>query len=89
LVGLGTCLRAAGIIDSMSVAAAGGSADLSLRAGSSLRLLARVDAWAEEALRYVATHDRFLVADLPGLADEDRILLCAKLVEAGVLAAVA
>jgi hypothetical protein len=44
-------------------------------------VLARVDAWAEPALRFIATHASFYPRELPGrLGNPDRVALCRALV---------
>ena len=49
-------------------------------------LLARVDAWAEPALRFIATHPSFYPRELPRrLGNADRIALCRALVQSRAL----
>jgi hypothetical protein len=63
---------------------AGEKAELVLADGA---VAARCDAWAAAALRFLARHRTFYVRELPGLADADRLALCAALVRSGVLKA--
>jgi hypothetical protein len=81
-VALGVRLRNDHLTDSR-VRVVDGRAEL-VRDG--VGVLARVDAWAEEALRFVATHAAFYPRELPGrLADVDRVALCRALVHSGAL----
>ena len=42
-------------------------------------VVVRVDAWAEPALRFIASHSSFYVRELPGLDDEDKAALATAL----------
>jgi hypothetical protein len=51
-----------------------------------LLVLARVDAWAEPALRFIAAHPSFYPRELPGrLGNADRVALCRALVRSRAL----
>jgi hypothetical protein len=65
----------------LTVGAAGAKSEL--RLGDAV--VARVDAFAAPALRFLAAHRRFHVRELPDLADADRVALCVALLRTGVL----
>jgi hypothetical protein len=49
----------------------------------------RVDAWAEAALRFVLERGIVYVRELPGIDEDDSVVLCRALVAAGILLVVA
>jgi hypothetical protein len=65
-----------------AVRCAGGRAEL---IGAGGDVLLRTDARAEPALRFLATHRTFYVRELPGVAAEDGVALCAALVRSRAL----
>jgi hypothetical protein len=81
-VGLDVRLRNDHVVSS-SVCIRDGRAEL-LR--DEILVLARVDPWAEEALRFIACHASFYPRELPGrLRAEDRVALCRALVRSRAL----
>jgi hypothetical protein len=70
-------------VASNSVRLHGGKAELLL---DDETVLARVDMWGEDALRFIATHRSFFARELPGsLAADDRLALCRALVRSRAL----
>ncbi|MDI1442534.1 hypothetical protein [Polyangium sp. 6x1] len=57
----------------------GEKAELLVLGAQAPEVVLRVDAWAEPALRFIASHPCFYVRELPGLDDEDKAALATAL----------
>jgi len=63
----------------------GSKAELCMEMAHGLHVFIRVDAWGLPALRFVAAVPTFYVRELPGVADEDKVVLARGLFRGNVL----